>query len=188
MKEYPILFSGPMVRAILDGRKTQTRRVLNPQPDFAAQPHFQHGRGHAGTGWYCSETEYPDEGSQFYRCPHGIPGDRLWVRETWTKNVAGFFYRADFPLADPTWGPVFWKPSIHMPRAASRITLELTEVRVQRVQEISEADVLAEGVTGVWKQGDHGYLFSKLWDSINADRGYGWNVNPWVWALTFKRA
>lgn len=170
-KERPILFSGEMVRAILDGRKTQTRRVMKHQ-----------------NGAHLA----------FQKCPHGNPGDCLWVRESFRLSVpahegqTGYpIYRANFK-DDPILG--IWKPSIHMPRWASRITLEITGVRVERVRDISEEDAKAEG----WPRDQELFptvntsykanlWFERLWDSINAERGFGWDVNPWVWVLEFKR-
>lgn len=162
--------SAPMVRAILEGRKTQTRRVAEITS----------------------------------RCPHGVPGDRLWVRETWQRGEdfkvtegtnhpakGRFYYRADED-ADPfgfTGTP--WRPSIFMPRSASRITLDLTGVRVERVQEISEEDAKAEGITAPMYPLGNGkatyrLAYSHLWDSLNAKRGFGWEKNPWTWVLEFK--
>ena len=181
MKERPIIFSGEMVRAILDGRKTQTRRVIKPQPDHIHT--FQKG------------ILLPQIGDKEIRCPYGQPGDRLWVRETWAKNNpvldAKVCYRAD--LMSPDLGKP-WKPSIYMPRWASRITLEIVNVRVERVQEITEADVIAEGIgaftlaRGVLSDAppDPRWKFIELWNSINANRGYGWEINPWVWVIEFK--
>lgn len=214
MKTRPILFSAPMVRAILEGRKTQTRRVVkNSDVEF-----FDCGdardavitfceAGHSGPGFYVHCSEYQDEGSQNVACPYGQPGDRLWVRETfchWPEERAGDFgevlaqpaqtlYRAS-PLRnswsgtgnpEDAWSPgMRWRPSIFMPRHLSRITLEITEVRVQRLQGISEEDAMAEGVA-FDPQNAFG-TFRHLWDSINSERA-PWDSNPWVWALTFKR-
>jgi len=175
VKGRPILFSSPMVRAILDGSKTQTRRSF------------------AGT---LGVTP----------CPYGVPGDRLWVRETFVQghpSDAGevrydlplrYWYRADGDLdmwagEDGHAGDVPWRPSIHMPRAASRITLEITDVRVERLQAISEEDALAEGVPFVQNDPFERTArreFQDLWDSLNAKRA-PWASNPWVWCLTFKR-
>jgi len=210
MRERPILFAGDMVREILAGGKTQTRRVVMPQPDFAAQPRWTFGPGHSGEGWYCSETEYPDEGSVYYECPYGIPGDRLWVRETWaTHNIldgkppreasedAPVWYKAggqvknSRPYIRTTRGS--WRPSIHMPRWMSRITLEVTSVHVERIRDIGRepADALAEGIQ---LRGDSTAApfnavsdFAALWDRINERRGFGWKVNPWVWVVKFRR-
>lgn len=224
MKERPILFSGPMVRAILAGTKTQTRRVLKPQPvlspshsKWAVVSDPWHEDAFAGTGldvanvarhgarrqvWW-SEDWCGNLIGEYGPCPHGIPGERLWVRETWRGGSnslsSGLHFRADL---DEQEAPGQWKPSILMPRWASRITLEVTEVRVQRVQEISGGmfggDARAEGlewvaptwgVKGVadsWN-GDPRESYRALWDSINAKRGFGWDSDPWVWAITFRR-
>lgn len=189
VKERPILFSGPMVRAILEGRKTQTRRVLKNN-------HF--------AGGDCG----PESLAAASWCPYGIPGDRLWVRETWaiadcgsrvsTKAEAwpkGFpIDRLEYPVSDTKY---FWnkRSSRFMPRWASRILLEVTDVRVQRVQEISSDDARWEGVEDCHENGHddcfygtHGWRcsFERLWNSINAKRGFGWAENPWVWAVSFK--
>lgn len=177
MRERPILFSGPMVRALLDGRKTQTRRVVKPQP---VDP-FD------GAQLRTAVSAYALAGP----CPYGEPGDRLWVRETWAK--AGeqgdrVEYRAD--TADPKAGK--WRPSIFMPSWASRITLEVESVRVERLQDISEADARAEGVTPApfTKAGRAAHLvhveaFESLWGSINGPDS--WAANPWVWVVAFRR-
>jgi hypothetical protein len=194
MRERPILMSGPMVRAILAGAKSQTRRVVKPQPKIV--------HGYIGE-WLVTEQLFRD-GRAGLRCPFGQPGNsRLWVRETWLKTTGGtIWYRADGH--DIAKG--HWRPSIFMPRWACRLVLELTAVRVERVQDISEADAKAEGVplsngsaTGqryyeAWgpdrKCVSHVTArlpFTALWDSINAKRGYSWASNPWVWVLTFRR-
>lgn len=195
MKERPILFSGPMVRALLDGRKTQTRRVIKPQPE-----HGLHPCGWVSSGWALASAPTdvcPIHGCTCdeVKCPFGIPGDRLYVRETWAQGISytpslrRIAYRATEPDLDAT-----WKPSIHMPRAASRISLEITEVRVERLQAITPADAEAEGITVeqaarfIFNQVDIAPLVQKyreLWNGLNATRGYGWDANPWVWALTF---
>jgi len=204
MKERPTLFSGSMVRAILEGRKTQTRRVINPQPEGHRDGAWRMETGApypiaAFCFWHDIVEEKPDEE---VACPYGAECDRLWVRETWRAiPLGGIKYRAD-----GTETGAHWKPSIFMPRWASRITLEITDVRVQRVQDISTDDVIAEGVDVFsslpvllprklsGEKLDHlaheiaVSLYKKLWDSINAKRGYGWDANPWVWAITFKRA
>lgn len=210
VRERPILFSGPMVRAILDGRKTQTRRVMNPQPpDDAAR---------LGVGMYCptvvvrGEEEPGDEvfgawtadGEWAVRCPFGAPGDRLWVREAWKvfggdeyayqQHQPSVMYRADAP-----WGEFSyergWKPSIHMPRWASRLTLEVTGVRVERLQDITPHDAQAEGISyqsttlleGSWTPAGLVASYRRLWDSLNAARGFGWDANPYVWVVEFRR-
>lgn len=195
MKEHPILFSASMVRAILEGRKTQTRRVVKPQPIAAKK--------YVGGGFVEHRPNRTDGGKDRTAVgapscflarvsPYGGPGDRLWVRETW--GIAGDMphdpgyveYRADCSGNFNEVGDLVprWRPSIHMRREDSRITLEITDVRVQRVQDISEADALAEGCRSAIR---HSAVFADLWDSINARRGFGWNANPWVWVLTFKR-
>jgi hypothetical protein len=190
MKERPIIFSGPMVRAILDGRKTMTRRVVKPQPKRQ--------------GPILAMDDLP-------RCPYGAPGDRLYVRETWRLSAhldgcspskawnadskqglvpLAIQYRADSHVElgaygdkiSWTWGR--WRPSIHMPRWASRIQLEVTGVRVERVQDTSEADIIEEGCPREYLLGSN--WFRPLWDSINAKRGYNWKSNPWVWCVNFE--
>lgn len=185
MKERPILFSEPMVRSLVQGRKTQTRRLVKPQPCFD-EPLWLDGEGHSGTGWYVCEAEYPEEGSEFYKCPFGQVGDRLWVRETWAHCRKGHIaYREDGA------GSCHfdrWRPSIHMPRSASRITLEVTNVRVERLQNISEEDALAEG--NLW--GTHkdtpppSKQFQNTWEYLYGRES--WDANPWVWVIEFKPA
>lgn len=184
MKEHPILFSGPMVQAILDGRKTMTRRVIK-MPKWAQE---------------CNEDyEFEIDDDIPYSickktgclaaidCPYGFPGDRLWVRETFCKDLDhNVFYKADNM---PPWEDTKWKPSIFMPRWASRITLEITNVRVERLQEISGKDILAEGLDVKFTiPGSFDALerFHGLWDSINGKK-YPWSSNPWVWVIEFKR-
>jgi hypothetical protein len=221
MKERPILFSGPMVRAILEGRKTMTRRVINT------------GRFDQAT-WDISSTS--DGGGIFrlskddivfntpcgmpaksmqdkiIRCPYGQPGDRLWVKET-TVKVEDWGYQGPVYLESETGRQVVedglspgWddmtevepdeiklRPSIYMTRSMARILLDITDVRVERVQDISDGDVAREGVAWSSMQlgNRHGSpardAFADLWDSINAKRGYGWDANPWVWVIEFKR-
>jgi hypothetical protein len=221
MKDLQLLMMGAMVRATLDGTKTQTRRCrglesINKRPDDCAVA-YQDGAG----GWVfwaddAPETAaftkrmYPNGGG--FRCPYGAPGDRLWVRETWAASLDSdgdmckpFLYRATYdeavygPLkasfsdrATEIWdgiGNTGWRPSIHMPRWASRLTLEVTGVRVERVQDISEVDAGAEGIEcgGEWEYDTARNAFRDLWDSINGARGYGWDANPWVWVVEFKR-
>ena len=161
MKERPILFSGPMVRAILARKKTQTRRVV--------KAHKWSDAKHAG-------VDFP--------CPYGADGDRLWVREKFCMAADGHVHYA---ATDQALGP--WKPSIHMPRWASRITLEITGVSVEQLQDISEGDAEAEGTTPYTAPAEmpaYKPAFADLWDSINAKRGYGWDANCWVWVLTFN--
>ena len=197
MKERPILFNSEMVRAVLDGRKTQTRRVVKPLPsEFMGSPHHMgFFGGHSGVGAYFYEEEYPEEGSFFWKCPYGKPGDRLWVRETWAHFKGETFYRAEGSNNGRIEETVGWKPSIHMFRRDSRILLEVVSVRVERVQDISEDDARAEAPPDVvdgqiyptiadWHPQD---AFEHLWDSINDKRGFGWDTNCWVWVVEFKR-
>lgn len=185
MRERPILFSGPMVRAILDGRKTQTRRVVkkvgrdNCLPDRRVKSAF-------------GAVVHVKDAAEL--CPYGQPGDRLWVRETWQRKSGGeqmARYRADFDgMLDRALRESFtWKPSIHMPRWASRISLEITAVRAERLQACSEDDAVAEGQARHNKPPESVStveMFAGSWDKLNAERGFGWAENPWVWVLTFK--
>lgn len=207
MKERPILFSGEMVRAILDGRKTQTRRVVKPQP-------FR--RAICGTNgvWYDADCINPGTPIPMR---YGHVGDRLWVKEAhYFFDGAGSFarfktgrvwYRADGLKTFK------WRPSIFMPRWASRVTLEITGVRVERLQEISDDDAKAEGIEGRWHPDDnrcwtwkdyrrsqrlgediyhYGSLvtprstYEGLWDSINGKK-HSWESNPFCWVIEFKR-
>ena len=190
MKERPILFSGPMVREILAGRKTQTRRVLTvPWKGRArCQPYDPYFTDTDGRLFW--EDEYGDwnDYEKTKRCPYGIPGDRLWVKETWllVDDMNGnrqIHYQAD---NEDIPGP--WKPSIFMPRWASRITLEITNVRVERLQGITEEDAIQEGCGAKHNFGDGSAKtgFAMLWDSINGKK-YPWESNPWVWCIEFKR-
>lgn len=240
MKEHPIIFSGPMVRAILEGRKTQTRRVMAIQPSLEFCPSCceqyaplvvdRDGEEIPGSEIFgCYDLNGEDEG---YKFPYGQIGDRLWVREAWrcyeisdraglqqirsaidqgeeialVPGLDGVLYRADHEFrviqntqaASEAWGKAYrpdiwlpaWRPSIHMPRWASRITLEIVKVWVERVADITLADIVAEGVPlqpardADETRGD--YL--RLWDKLNAKRGYPWSSNPWVWVIEFRRA
>jgi hypothetical protein len=172
MKERPILFGGPMVRAILDGSKTQTRRVAK---EFDEMPNLDG-----------ILQRFPRQNG----CPYGTPGDRLWVRETWAHerdgtgcpDDTGVLYRATDPGWDDEGTGLRWRPSIFMPRIASRILLEITDVRVQRLQEISEEDARAEGCEPFACPRDR---FQGLWDTIHGSGA--WHANPWAWAITFRR-
>lgn len=207
MKVRPILFSAPMVRPVLTGEKTQTRRVVNPQPvgmDLDA----------ALDGNWLSKPFggllLPKVRDLPMHCPYGQPGDRLWVRETWRPIQPGgpcIYLATDGDGRYPP-GPLRlfkWRPSIHMPRWASRITLEVTGVRVERLQDISEADAVAEGIermpcrvpnTRLWRNYTPGNgwtpsvaipqnSFRSLWESINGPGS--WDLNPWVWVVDFRR-
>ena len=195
MIERPILFNGEMVRAILAGKKSQTRRIVKPQPG----PHLGYMMGFAGTYAIQVGEDYPDNASDRVTCPYGVPGDRLWVRETlWVRreDPTEYCYAATDDVSyggDAEWKK---KASIYCERIESRLLLEITEVRVQRVQEITYSDVIAEGLTN-WltdeMQTDEAHrrdaklFYGKLWDILNAKRGFPWFENPWVWAISFKR-
>lgn len=206
MTEHPILFSAPMVRAILNGTKTQTRRVIAPQP-FAKLYQYM-----SRNEWYEADGDEPKYHT-LHKSLYGVTGDRLWVRETWAlwgvpDTTVQIAYRVDESCA--TYQPPLeaankmrdmyiaaderkphaaemWRPSIFMPRWASRITLEIVGVRAERVQDISEIDAMAEGIPFNGDQPSPRDEFSLLWESINAERGFGWDVNPWVWVIEFKR-
>jgi len=194
-----------MARAILEGRKTMTRRVIKPQPVALGDEGRRTSYSWRG-GIYALQF-YPDRSDILDRCPYGQPGDRLWVREAWlyddymhdmTEGVPDLpggayshrlVYRASNPDYPMTIGSERWHPSIHMPRWASRILLEIASVRVERVQDISDTDAEREGVGGNDPGGMLSFRehFRELWDSINAKRGYGWDTNPWVWVVEFKK-
>lgn len=185
MKERPIIFNGAMVRAILSGDKTQTRRVIRRQP-FEWESHLCYvPRKMIGHYNLLNKADIYESN------PFGIPGDRLWVRETFAclgaikDNYKSGIFRADDPDAH-----VIWKPSIHMPRKFSRINLEITNVRVERIKDISEQDAQNEGLIDNFISPGDGhsasYHFVNLWNSINEKRGFGWNENPWVWVIEFE--
>ena len=217
MKERPILFSGPMVRAILEGRKTVTRRAMSPQPEHA-QIHVWNGRTIReceSRAWCWRDRVFHDAMVDCHGtntlgpmlapfCPHGAPGDRLWVRETFAESVpgceeqGGFSYRSDHvdPRGDGPAHPMTWRPSIFMPRAASRITLDVVSVRAERLQDITDEEIAAEGVTmqalidlGVpsfpWPAAPLD-LWRLGWNAINGKRA-PWEANPWVWRVEFRR-
>lgn len=212
MTERPILMSAPMVRAILDGRKSQTRRVVKyAAPDLVD-----------ADGWPLSDRSREGIGDVRASCPYGVPGDRLWVREAFWHQPAEFeplasmtvplvpaemIYRADVAadvLAEEKRrgvpGHLRWKPGIFMPRGLSRLTLELTSVRVERLQELGRADAIAEGIffDGRWdgwvsdSEGRHYHAtdpvesYAGLWEAINGDGS--WDAIPWVWVVEFRRA
>ena len=197
--ERPILMSGAMVRAILAGRKTQTRRVVKLHPCVQLEPLFPTVRG-SKCEFHDAKIGDPHNRTTPHlideaRCPYGEPGDRLWVKETFKENdpPSGYIYRA----SDSDYGCTPkkpWKPSIFMPRNASRITLEIVSVRVERLQAISPEDARAEGCGTEeipWKAGPELHenpwvaTYARLWESIN---GAGsWDANPWVWVVEFKR-
>ncbi len=202
MNERPIIFSGPMVRAILAGRKTQTRRAVKPMGRDDAFVLLGHD-----DGWWPyrsddGESSVTDDGNETpHSCPYGCPGDRLWVRETW--RVPGSVPRSDDPVrpgmrieyradCDAATDGFVWRPSIFMPRWASRLTLEVTGIRVERLQDISEADAQAEGMLCAprgWCS-DEGQpvsisarrAYEDLWYSIHG----AW-LDCWVWVVEFKK-
>lgn len=193
MKERPILFNAEMVNAILEGRKTQTRRVINPQPEGKTLQSNLDGK------WLSKKFNgllLPKIEDLPIHCPYGKIGDRLWVRETFRLFDSDECPHSDFPCGCPSWGtPLYrashdcldgekWTPSIHMPRSASRILLEITNVHVEQLQDISESDCLKEGVGSPILRDCKKPKFMQLWESINgAD---SWTVNPWVWVVEFK--
>jgi hypothetical protein len=200
MKEKPILFSTEMVRAILDGRKTQTRRVVKPQPKTHHRSDTRlHFYPRTSNNWEVKDIWAGDCFSilDSFKCPYGKVGDLLWVRETFGQGVSGkFYYKADKGIADKI--VLSWKPSIFMPKDAARIWLRITDVRVEKLGEITEGDAVAEGIsiqsTGYycWHPDESlvdsaceaGDAFRKLWQSINGHDS--WNANPWVWVIEFE--
>lgn len=213
MEEHPVFFTGPMINAILAGRKTQTRRVMKPQPNavHGGEPYWHIGGYRA---WEYRETEdILRKGGNPLPCPYGKPGDRLWVREATyakplpniltgeaTDSIGAAYAADDEPVLDPKGFELAWWyskavcPSIHMPRWASRILLKVTSVRVERLQDISHDDAVAEGIEpkefGFSVPGDsivHGAreAYCALWDQINGTGS--WAANPWVWCVSFRR-
>lgn len=214
MKEKPILFNGEMVRAILDGRKTQTRRVIKPQPT----------KDKIADLWWINDDHFHDDESMRSHLFHDVYGndgcpyggvyadgtaDTLWVRETWKPDhsESDIVYMADGGrkrfLDRDDWFSTDWektkrrenrdrsRPSIHMPRWASRINLEVKDIRIERVQDITYEGMKAEGCFppeicgGFWAKLQEEYWIP-LWDSINKKRGFSWESNPWVWVVDFK--
>jgi len=204
MKERPILMSTPMVRAILEGRKSQTRRTKGL--DFLRHIPFTNGLDekpykHAKDGTWCYQlqTEVDDSREYKLRCPYGQPGDILWVRETWTLIDGKFGYRA--LVTDEEARRYKWKPSIFMPKEACRIMLEVTDVRAERLNDITDDDAKAEGIDYVidkitgycgrnYLHGGYNLMitpyhgYRSLWESINGEGS--WKMNPWVWVIEFK--
>lgn len=225
MKERPIIFSGEMVKAILDSKKTMTRRLIKFK-DFATDSitplHIELVEGR-----YCLFNERNGWLVGYPKCPYGKVGDRLWVREIWIQgyddpliesegddeNAVSIIYKADGKEEYRTcsaetaenWGDfsadsemVGFKSPIHMPRWASRILLEITDIRVERLNDISEEDAIKEGMPPSHASIDrismqHGFnsfsqsCFAQLWDSLNDKKGYQWSSNPWVWVIEFKK-
>ena len=218
MPENPIRCNGKEVLAILENKKSQMRRVIKPQPTNVGSSNLDRFE-------YWNDAWHPTSPSgkvgvfspYEYKCPYGVPGDTLWVRECFKPycrmgELYTFQYKADNAFSKEyemlkidyehkSDEEVFddrWRPSIHMPRWASRINLLVKDIRVERVQDISEEDALAEGTPGAWIIGEndlhhrenpnkaHRFFFSRLWDKINSKRGFGWDVNPWVWVVEFE--
>lgn len=227
-RERPILFSGPMVRAILDGRKTVTRRIVKPQTYPLATPDMKacHWKDDLWVFGVLANAGVGD----VWRCPFGVPGDRLWVRETfcWKRDPitakldCGFWYAATDDTPSATDDDGFqkyrkdgteaspWISGLRMPREASRLTLEVVSVRVERLQEISIADIAAEGVVKLdsaaqyirstmsqdQRDANTRHLFSLAWDSLHLSSAQvrkaraplgSWDANPWVWRIEFRR-
>lgn len=217
MRERPMIFTALAVQAILDGRKTQTRRLIIPQPNengfvrtsLVSCDDCGNRYERAPRKCQCGCTLFKSVEVNVLTCPgecrFGRPGDRLWLKETWamtknTKKTQAYVYRADNPKVKIK----RWKSAMLMPRRASRINLEITEVRVARLQDITDSDAKAEGIrlwshhglysadpTKLWGNGDIGRTpvegYQTLWDSLNAKRGFGWKTNPCVYVISFKR-
>jgi hypothetical protein len=218
--EKPIIFSSDMVKAILDGRKTQTRRIIKPQPPIIWDK-CKPIKTDAGIISWCFENSKDPDFHGYKNCPYGVVGDRLWVRESFeitgysesTRRLKGIYLsdKKKFPFCEITkteWDK--WESRKHqfrktsgrfMYKSLARIWLEITSIRVERVQDISETDARVEGV--FWKGGAYkdygdksGYCglgsakksFRTLWDSLNAKRGYSWQKNPFVWVIEFRRS
>lgn len=182
VKAKPILFSGPMVRALIEGRKTMTRRIVKCE----GEPFPSASGAFLEMG--------PGQSIQELRCPYGEPGDLLWCRETFRKVIGqnGEWietdYRSTYQPGDRLIDPTRWMPSIHMPRSASRLTLRITDVRVERAQEISEEDARSEGADPLLVPPDGGSCphvegFRVLWNSIHGPDA--WSRNDWVWVIGF---
>lgn len=196
MKERPILFNAAMVRAILEGRKTQTRRVIKPQPDVTEQRLKELGAWSADLTLSEHVNSAWQHGFIGEKCPFGDIGDHLWVRETFAALDPGSneqakpmenygqvirYSASQSDYVDPDVSGYRWMPSIHMPRWASRIQLEITDIRIQRLLDISSKDAIAEGFTGE----DAFYRFIDTWQDIYGEEGIDQNV--WVWVIEFKR-
>lgn len=190
MKERPIIFSTDMVKAIIDGRKTMTRRVIK-LPKTTGQPIVK-CEDCGDWAWQNDKGFWHHLSNLAY--PYGQVGDKLWVKETcdyiFGNDGDYILYKADadglkyFEELKKAGSKVTWKPSIFMPRDLSRITLEITRVRVERLQDITLQDMIAEGAPYF---PNHIIGFKELWDSLNAKRGYSWEENPWVWVIEFKK-
>lgn len=183
-KEKPILFNTEMVQAILEGRKTQTRRIVKPHRKALIENMWLDKEDGDAVIVYNDNYHIGEKG--YIKQPYSV-GDILWVRETWQKIDKEYFYKANNDPED--WG-VSWKPSIHMPREAARIFLRVTNVRVERLQDITDKDVLKEGTNVIvsgYDRNDYEFCFMNLWDSTCTKEEYRWSYNPWVWVIEFER-
>lgn len=219
MRERPILFNGDMIRAILAGRKTQTRRPVVPTqsrpkvPPVEMYPWIIDGEQEVDDGglpcWSGTHPDYPT-GEKWFSCPLGGVGDLLWVRETWAIDAPLDQVKREYEdmMGGIGHGPYFradgvhentgltWRPSVHMPKWASRILLEISAVRVERLHRIGEVSARLEGVDPEWvvsvERGEsyqsYCAAFVRLWDTIYKRRGLGWSSNPWVWVISFQVA
>jgi len=173
-----IKFNDEMVRMILSGNKTQTRRPVKPQPNVV---HALYGNGKILTNLLFRNGKDVD----LIPCPYGKLGDWLWVREDFSfDGDLNVIWMADGTTLDKG---ITWSPARSMPRSCSRITLEITDIRVQRVQEIDYTDCESEGIDHNGDEKPCRMCFEVLWNSIYAEKGFGWDANPWVWAITFRR-
>lgn len=194
MKSRPMIFQSDSVLGILADQKTMTRRVvkgLTPEHQYNGFLHILNDKKMSGEAWFSLKPHKALNTSSLYiKCPYGVVGDRIWVRETWAfddvdqkvSSENSTIFKADF-LGDSK--NQRWRSAMFMPRAASRIELEITGIRVERLQDISETDAIAEGV----EQGyglRHVGFYQDIWDSINGKK-YPWSSNPWVWVVEFKR-
>ncbi len=229
MKERPIIMGAESVQAILEGRKTQTRRVIDPHKYNIGGWDMPVSKSDIEAGYPVYQDNNGDFHSVVERCPYGKVGDRLWVRETWKPGAwrsdgrVAIDYQASPELTHTPWiftgnkikqfifrwleeviesglepnsegryeweagmSPLKWKSPLFMPRWASRITLEITDIRVEMVQDITGEDALKEGFCNYGTDVDTLDAFCEAWQKLNANRGYPWEKNPWVWVITFK--
>jgi len=208
MKEHPIIFKLDLVEAILSGKKTETRRIIKPQPsEMEGVPPDPKEMNYYCTdyppgGWAYYWGEAPWNSSKAIRCPYGLVGDKLWVRETTYVDGTGYLrYKADestvFQTHPKGWDKPIGRtiPSIHMPRWVCRLILEVIDIKVEILQDITLEGVIAEGfdldlslcdTLELKRDAARGY-FKIKWNEINAKRGYSWESNPWVWVVKFKK-
>jgi len=201
MKETPIIFSTEMVKAILEKRKTMMRRVIKPNFEATGckNSDIVHNCNTEYQGAHMFEIWHPDNKITplplMIRCPYGQVGARLWLKETWWCPQRGLPVTYKANLEPYQADKQIWKSSIFMPRWASRILLEITEIRVERLQKITEEDAWAEGCSPkdtlayrmqAYPSWNGKLRFAELWDTLNAKRGYSWTSNPWVWTISFQ--